>query len=79
MSGYKTRIQSRFAYHGAGYEIILHHVPMIKIGNEWVLNVNPGIIDRLVFEAIPSPAIPADREPGSLCPRLRRYDPEASA
>lgn len=53
MSGYKTRIQNRFTYHGAGYEVILHHVPMIRIGNEWVLNLNPGIIDRLVFEAIP--------------------------
>jgi hypothetical protein len=53
MSDYKTKIQNKFTYHGAGYEVILHHVPMIKIGNEWVLNLNPRIIDRLLVEEIP--------------------------
>lgn len=53
MSDYKTKIQNKYTYHGAGYEVILHHVPMIKIGIEWVLNLNPSIIDRLLVEAIP--------------------------
>ena len=53
MPDYKTKIQNKFTYHGAGYEVVLHHVPMIKIGSEWVLNLNLRLIDRLVFEAIP--------------------------
>lgn len=53
MSEYKTKIQEEYTYHGAGYEVILHHVPMIKIGDEWVFNINMSIIDQLVFESIP--------------------------
>tara|TARA_R110001592_G_scaffold158398_1_gene389524 strand:- start:788 stop:1249 length:462 start_codon:yes stop_codon:yes gene_type:complete len=53
MSDYKTKVQKRFAYHGAGYEVVLHNVPMIKLGSEWVLNINPGVIDRLIFEGLP--------------------------
>ena len=53
MSEYKTRNQEKFSYYGAGYEVILHHVPMIRVGREWVLNVNPSIIDRMIFREIP--------------------------
>lgn len=53
MTDYKTKVQSKFTYHGAGYEVVLHHVPLIKIGGDWVVNLNLGIIDRLVFEDIP--------------------------
>lgn len=53
MSDYKTKVQSKFAYHGAGYEVIFHHVPMIKIGGEWVVNVSLSDLDRRVFEELP--------------------------
>ena len=53
MSDYETKIQQRFTYHGAGYEVVLHHVPMIKLGREWALNINPSLIDRLIFEDLP--------------------------
>ena len=46
MAEYKTKIQDEFAYHGAGYEVILHHVPMIEVGGEWFFNINMSIIDR---------------------------------
>lgn len=53
MSEFKSKVQSKFAYYGAGYEVIFHHVPMIKIGREWVLDVGLSVLDRLVFEALP--------------------------
>jgi transcriptional regulator with XRE-family HTH domain len=53
MSEYRTKIQEEYIYHGAGYEVILHHVPMIEVGDEWVFNINLSIVDRMVFESIP--------------------------
>jgi DNA-binding transcriptional regulator YiaG len=53
MAEYRTKIQDDFIYHGAGYPVTLHHVPMIEVGNEWVFNINMSIIDRLVFEELP--------------------------
>ena len=50
---YKTRVQQKFVYHGAGYAVVLHNVPMIQVGREWVLNVNPVLVDRLIFQEIP--------------------------
>lgn len=53
MSQFKTKIQRRYVYHGAGYAVVLHHVPMIQVANEWVLNTNPAVIDRIIFQSIP--------------------------
>lgn len=53
MSEYETKVQETYVYHGAGYEVNLHHVPMLKVGGEWVFNINMSIIDRMVFEDIP--------------------------
>lgn len=53
MTDYKSKVQRKYVYHGAGFEVVLHDVPMISIGNEWVLNINPAIIDRLLFAEIP--------------------------
>ncbi len=53
MADYETKIRKKFVYHGAGYPVVLHHVPMIKLGREWALNINPSIIERLIFEDLP--------------------------
>ncbi len=48
-----TKIKKKFAYHGAGYEVTLRDVPMIRIDGEWVLNINPNNVDRLIFNDLP--------------------------
>ena len=53
MSDYKTKVQRKFSYHGAGYEVILHHVPMIKVGGEWILDMDLKSLERLIFEELP--------------------------
>lgn len=53
MTEFKTRVQAKFVYHGAGYPVVLHQVPMIQVEKEWVLNVNPAVIDRILFQEIP--------------------------
>ena len=58
MSEYKTKTEDEFAYHGAGYEVILHYVPMIEVGDEWFFNINLSIIDRMIFEDLPEQEFP---------------------
>ena len=53
MSEYRSKIQDEYLYHGAGYEVVLHHVPMLEVGNEWVFNINMNIIDGLILDELP--------------------------
>ena len=53
MADLDKKVQEEFKYHGAGYPVVLHHVPMIEIGGEWAVNMNMMIIDRLIFATLP--------------------------
>lgn len=53
MPDYNTKTQRKYSYYGAGFEVVLHQAPMMKIGREWVLNLNPAVIDRMILDEIP--------------------------
>ena len=49
----KTELRDTFTYHGAGFAVLLRHVPMRQIGTEWVLDLKASAIDQLIFERLP--------------------------
>lgn len=46
------KIEKKFIYEGLGFPVILHDVPMIRLRDEWALDINMNHFQRAVLLAL---------------------------
>lgn len=52
MRAMKRKTSARFVYHGFGFPVTLHHVPMVRLRGAWTPDVNYELLERALLRVL---------------------------